>query len=147
LFGRGFGESTEKMFYLPEAHTDFIFSIIGEEWGFIGTSIIIFLFLVILFRGLKIAVHVKDRFSFYLVVGITAHFSIYAIFHMMVTLGLAPPTGLPLPFISYGGTSMVGKSCQEPACSKTKTPEINESKNLNCWRRNRGTCLSGYCNN
>lgn len=107
IFGVGYAESKQKMFFLPEAHTDFIFSIIGEEWGLIGTTLVVILFLIILYRGVKIASNSFDRFSFYLTVGITAHFVFYAMIHMMVTLHLVPPTGLPMPFISYGGTFMV----------------------------------------
>lgn len=107
IAGVGYAESKQKMFFLPEAHTDFIFSIIGEEWGLIGTTFVVLLFFIILFRGVKIARNSFDRFSFYLTVGITTHFVIYAMTHMMVTLRLVPPTGLPLPFISYGGTFML----------------------------------------
>ena len=107
IVGVGYAESKQKMFFLPEAHTDFIFSIIGEEWGLIGTTFVVLLFLIILFRCFKIASNSFDRFSFYLTVGVTAHFVFYAMTHMMVTLHLVPPTGLPLPFISYGGTFML----------------------------------------
>ena len=107
ITGVGYAESKQKLFFLPEAHTDFIFSIIGEEWGLIGTTFVILLFLIIMFRGIKIASRSFDRFSFYLTIGITAHFVCYAMMHMMVTLSIVPPTGLPLPFISYGGTFMV----------------------------------------
>ena len=107
ITGVGYAESKQKLFYLPEAHNDFIFSIIGEEWGLIGSIIVVLLFLIILYRGIKIANRTTDRFSFYLTVGITANFVFYAMTHMMVTLNIVPPTGLPLPFISYGGTFMV----------------------------------------
>lgn len=104
ITGVGYAESKQKLYYLPEAHTDFIFSIIGEEWGLIGTIIVVLLFMIIMFRGAKIARKSLDRFSYYLAIGITAHFVLYAMMHMMVTLHLVPPTGLPLPFVSYGGT-------------------------------------------
>ncbi len=107
ITGVGFAESTQKMFFLPEAHTDFIFAIIGEEWGLIGTLAIVALFGIILFQGAKIARQARDRLDFYLVVGITAHFVLYATINMMVTLRLLPATGLPMPFISYGGTALV----------------------------------------
>lgn len=105
--GVGFSQSTQKMFFLPEAHTDFIFAIIGEEWGLIGTLGVILLFGIIMLRGVQIARAATDRFETYLSVGITAHIGYYAIFNMMVTLRLVPATGLPLPFISYGGTALV----------------------------------------
>ncbi|NOX36326.1 MAG: cell division protein FtsW [Calditrichaeota bacterium] len=107
LFGVGFTESKLKLFYLPEAHTDFIFSIIGEEWGLMGTLFVLALFFIIMVRGLRIANRATDRFAFYLSIGITANFIWYALINMMVTLRLAPPTGLPLPFISYGGTALI----------------------------------------
>jgi len=107
ISGVGFAGSTQKMFFLPEAHTDFIFAIIGEEWGLIGTLTIIALFGIILFQGLKIARRASDKYYFYLIVGITAYFAYYAMINMMVTLRLMPATGLPLPFISYGGTALV----------------------------------------
>ncbi|RMF58496.1 MAG: cell division protein FtsW [Calditrichaeota bacterium] len=107
ITGVGFARSTQKMFYLPEAHTDFIFAIIGEELGLIGTLFVIGLFVVITVRGISIALRTTDRFTMYLTVGITSHFALYALINMMVTLRLAPATGLPLPFISYGGTALL----------------------------------------
>ncbi len=107
ISGVGFAGSTQKMFFLPEAHTDFIFAIIGEEWGLIGTLAVLSLFVIILVRGLRIARQIPDRFFLYLTVGITAHFVYYAMINMMVTLRLLPATGLPLPFISYGGTALL----------------------------------------
>ncbi|RMG61746.1 MAG: putative lipid II flippase FtsW [Calditrichaeota bacterium] len=105
--GVGFAQGHQKQFFLPEAHTDFIFAIIGEEWGLVGTVLILSLFFVIMIRGLSIARKASGRFEFYLTAGITAHLVLYALVNMMVNLGLLPPTGLPLPFISYGGSAMV----------------------------------------
>ncbi len=107
ISGVGFAGSTQKMFFLPEAHTDFIFAIIGEEWGLIGTLAIVGLFGIILFQGVKIARQTSDKFYYYLIIGITAHFVYYSMINMMVTLRLMPATGLPMPFISYGGTALV----------------------------------------
>ena len=107
ISGLGFAGSTQKMFFLPEAHTDFIFAIIGEEWGLIGTLVVVAIFTVIMLRGLKLASQINDGFYRYLVIGITAHFFYYGVVNMMVTLQLMPATGLPLPFISYGGTALV----------------------------------------
>ncbi len=107
ITGVGFAQSREKMFYLPEAHTDFIFSIIGEEWGLIGTLLIVGLFFLILVRGIRIARRLSDPYAYFLTIGILANFMWYAIMNMMVTLQLLPPTGLPLPFISYGGTALL----------------------------------------
>lgn len=107
ITGVGFAGSTQKMFFLPEAHTDFIFAIIGEEWGLIGTLLLACLFGVILVQGIKITLHTTDRFFAFLTVGVTAHFIYYAVINMMVTLHLLPATGLPLPFVSYGGTALL----------------------------------------
>ncbi len=107
ITGVGFAQSREKMFYLPEAHTDFIFSIIGEEWGIVGTFLIVALFFIILVRGIRIARRLTDPYAYYLTIGILANFMWYSIMNMMIALKLLPPTGLPLPFISYGGTALV----------------------------------------
>ncbi len=107
IAGVGFAQSTQKMFFLPEAHTDFIFAIIGEEWGLIGALTVVALFGIILVHGVRIARRSADRFDVYLAVGVTAHFVYYATINMMVTLRLIPATGLPMPFISYGGTALL----------------------------------------
>jgi cell division protein FtsW len=110
LTGLGFAQSNQKLFFLPEAHTDFIFSIIGEEWGFLGTSFILILFAILAYRGVIIIKKVPDNYSKYLAFGLTANIIFYALINMMVAVHLAPPTGLPLPFISYGGSSMLTSS-------------------------------------
>ncbi len=107
FFGQGLGEGKQKLFYLPEAHTDFIFSVIGEELGLLGTFAIMTLFLIWLFRALRIVVKAPDLFSRYLALGIGTMIGFQAVFNMGVVMGLFPTKGLPLPFISYGGTSMV----------------------------------------
>ncbi len=107
ITGVGFAQSSQKLFFLPEAHTDFIFSIIGEEWGLIGTVVILSLFFVLLVRGTTISQRATDKFSQYLAFGLTVNLVFYALINMMVAVHLAPPTGLPLPFISYGGSSMI----------------------------------------
>lgn len=105
--GVGIGESKQKFFFLPDSHTDFIFSIIGEEFGFIGTSIVLFLFIIILFRGMRLAKITKDPFGQLLAAGITANIVLYALINTAVVSNMAPATGLPMPFISYGGSHMV----------------------------------------
>ncbi len=107
ITGVGFARSTQKMFFLPEAHTDFIFAIIGEELGLFGTLLVITLFGIIVVRGISVALRTSDKFTMYLTVGIVVHFALYALINMMVTLRLVPATGLPLPFISYGGTALL----------------------------------------
>jgi cell division protein FtsW len=107
MSGVGLGSSIQKLSYLPESHTDFIFSIIGEEFGFIGVSVIIALFVVIFFRGFSIANRTQDKFTYYLAVGLSLMISVQALVNFAVATGLVPTKGLPLPFISYGGSSLL----------------------------------------
>ncbi len=107
LFGLGLGEGRQKLFFLPAPHTDFIFSIIGEELGLVGAMIVVLLFLILTLRGVQIGLSLEDRFGAYLALGITLMISLQAVINMMVVLGLLPTKGLTLPMISYGGTSLV----------------------------------------
>ncbi len=107
IFGTGIGNSSQKLFYLPEAHTDFIFSVIGEELGFVGALIIIFLFSILIWRGFAIAYHAKDSFGVHVAIGLTLLIGIQAFMNMGVTVGLLPTKGLTLPFVSNGGSSLV----------------------------------------
>jgi cell division protein FtsW len=107
LTGRGLGESHQKLFYLPEPHTDFIFSIIAEELGFIGVLAVALLFLFLMARSLRTALKGKDLFGMYLAAGIAVMISLQAFINMLVVMGLLPTKGLTLPFISYGGTSLL----------------------------------------
>jgi cell division protein FtsW len=105
--GRGLTGSQQKLFYLPEPHTDFIFSIIGEEFGFVGVLIIASLYLILIIKCLQLAVKVKDPFGMYLVIGITVMIGFQALINMLVVMGLLPTKGMPLPFLSYGGSSLL----------------------------------------
>ena len=107
VFGRGLGESIQKRFFLPEPHNDFIFAIISEEWGFIGGAIIIALFGAVAWRGLRIAARAPDKFSGLLATGLTSMIVSQAFVNMAVVTGLMPVTGITLPFISYGGSSLL----------------------------------------
>jgi cell division protein FtsW len=107
LFGLGLGDSFEKNLFLPEPHTDFIFAILGEELGFIGTALVLFLFLVFYLQTLKIARRAQDLFGMYMAAGIGTSIFIYAVLHAGVVTGIFPTTGLPMPFISYGGSQLV----------------------------------------
>jgi cell division protein FtsW len=107
LFGLGLGEGRQKLFFLPAPHTDFIFSIIGEELGLVGAMIVVLLFFIFTVRGLHIALSLGDRFGAYLALGVTLMISLQALINMGVVLGLLPTKGLTLPFISYGGTSLI----------------------------------------
>lgn len=107
LFGQGFMNSRQKHFYLPEPQTDFIFSIISEEFGFLGILIVATLFTIIIFKGFKIAQNSGDKFAKFLAFGITFGLAFQAILNLMVVVGLIPVTGVTLPFLSYGGSSLL----------------------------------------
>lgn len=110
IFGVGPGESRQRDFFLPESYGDFVFSIIGEEYGIVGTMFFLALFLVIMLRGFKIAKFAKDDFSRLLAIGITSTITMYALVNAGVTIGILPTTGLPMPFVSYGGSSLLFSS-------------------------------------
>ncbi len=107
LFGTGFGQGQQKLGYLPYAYSDFLFSTIGEEWGFVGVLIVVVLFALFCWLGFRIARTASDPFGQYLAVGLTATIGLTAFMHMAVSLGLIPTTGLTLPFMSYGRSSQV----------------------------------------
>ncbi|MBM7632496.1 stage V sporulation protein E [Geomicrobium sediminis] len=106
LFGMGFGESRQKYFYLPEPQTDFIFAVIAEEGGFIAGAMVIFLFTVILWRGIRAALLAPDSFGTYLAVGIVGMLFVQVAINIGVVIGLIPVTGITLPLLSYGGSSL-----------------------------------------
>jgi cell division protein FtsW len=107
LWGVGLGDGRQKLFFLPAAHTDFILAILGEETGFIGVAAVILLFALLIWRGVRIAFRTQDTFGAHLAMGITVMIALQVIINMGVVLGLLPTKGLTLPFISYGGTSVV----------------------------------------
>lgn len=107
LFGVGLGNSKQKALYMPEPHNDFIFSIIGEELGLIGCIFVIAIFVVLIVSGIKVASRAKDRYGKLLATGIISVIAVQAIINIAVVTGSMPVTGVPLPFISYGGTSLV----------------------------------------
>ncbi|HJM83584.1 MAG TPA: putative lipid II flippase FtsW [Nitrospinota bacterium] len=107
ISGVGLGSSQQKLFFLPEPHTDFIFSILGEELGLIGGLVVISLFAVLTWRGLRVGLLVEDSFGRLLALGITFAISIQAIINMAVAMGMLPTKGLPLPFISLGGSALI----------------------------------------
>ncbi len=106
LFGLGLGQSRQKFFYLPEPQTDFIFAILAEELGFIGGSFVLLLFALLLWRGIRIALGAPDLFGSFLAVGIIAMIAIQVMINIGVVTGLMPVTGITLPFLSYGGSSL-----------------------------------------
>ena len=107
LMGAGLGQGKQKLFYLPAAHTDFIFSVIGEELGLIGVFFVFALFLIFLFRGIKITFRAPDTYGTFLAAGITTLVIAQTLINFGVVMGLLPTKGLPLPFISHGGTSLL----------------------------------------
>lgn len=107
LFGQGLGEGKQKLFYLPEAHTDFILSVVGEELGFIGVIIIAAMFLLLLHRSIRVAIGAEDNFGRFLAFGIAVLLGLEAFINMGVVTGILPTKGLALPFVSYGGSSLV----------------------------------------
>jgi len=107
LFGQGLGEGKQKLFYLPEAHTDFILAVIGEELGFVGVIVIVGLFFLLIMRSFRVAAEAKDVFGRFLALGIAVLLGVESTFNMAVVTGMSPTKGLALPFISYGGSSLV----------------------------------------
>lgn len=107
LWGRGLGQSRQRLLYLPEAHTDFIYSVIGEELGLWGALLVVGLFGILLFRGLRLALESEDPFTRLMVFGLTLLLGLQALVHMSVVMGLVPTKGLVLPFVSYGGSALV----------------------------------------
>jgi cell division protein FtsW len=107
VWGRGLGESRQKLFYLPEAHTDFVYSVIGEELGLWGALMVLALFGIIIVRGLQLTARIEEPFDQYLAFGLSVLLGLQALIHMGVVMGLMPTKGLVLPFISYGGSAMV----------------------------------------
>lgn len=107
IFGKGIGLGMQKMHYLPEPHTDFIFSIIGEELGLLGVTAVLSLYLILLFKGTQIAKEAKTTFGAVTAAGLTTYIAVQVIINTGVALGVLPTKGLTLPFISYGGTSLV----------------------------------------
>jgi cell division protein FtsW len=106
-FGKGIGAGQQKWFFLPDVHTDFIFSLIGEEMGFIGAFGVLLAFAALIWRGLRIAMEAEDRYGYLLASGLTINFAVYVSINLAVTMGLVPTTGLPLPLVSYGGSALI----------------------------------------
>ncbi|NQT47219.1 MAG: putative lipid II flippase FtsW [Candidatus Omnitrophica bacterium] len=107
LFGVGLGKSSQKLFYLPAAHTDFIFAVIGEELGFLGAASVLILFFLLFWQGMRVVFKSRVPFARHLTFGITMMFAVEALVNIGVSTGSLPTKGLPLPFISYGGSSIV----------------------------------------
>jgi cell division protein FtsW len=107
IFGLGLGDSRQKLFFLPEAHTDYILSIVGEELGMIGLVCVAIAFMLLVWRGARAALRARDAFGCYVGFGITAMFGLQALVNFAVVLNAIPTMGLPLPFVSFGGSTLV----------------------------------------
>ena len=107
LFGVGLGQGEQKFFYLPEPHTDFVFSILGEEIGFTGLVIMFSIFCLLIYRGMRIACRAPDKMGQIMAFGLSLMLGMYVILHAFVNTGVVPTTGVPLPFLSYGGMSLI----------------------------------------
>jgi cell division protein FtsW len=107
ITGVGLMEGKQKLFYLPEPHTDFIFAVTAEELGLVGALAIVLLFAIFLWRGIRTALRTQDMFGRFLAVGITSMIVVQAFINISVVLGLMPTKGIPLPLVSYGGSSLL----------------------------------------
>ena len=111
FWGVGISNSSQKFFYLPMQHTDFIFPIIAEEVGFVGSLVIIALYLMFFYFGIRIALRLQTDFAFFTTMGFVVLITLQSVINLMVSCGLLPTKGLGLPFISYGGSSLVAIFC------------------------------------
>jgi cell division protein FtsW len=141
IFGVGFGASRQKLAWLPDSHTDFIFSILGEETGLAGTIIVSLLFLLLALRALKISTRSSDGFGEMLVLGLASSVFVYAALNMLVATGLFPVTGLPLPFISYGGSALVVNAISIGVLLNVSRKTSN--RGINFLRRRERAALGG----
>jgi cell division protein FtsW len=107
VWGRGLMNGVQKLFFLPEPHTDFIYSVISEELGLIGATAVLLCFALIAWRGLRVSLHAPDTFGALLALGLTTMVAVQALFNISVALGLLPTKGIPLPFVSFGGSSLL----------------------------------------
>ena len=107
MFGVGLGEGRQKLFFLPEVHSDFVLALVGEELGFLGTGVLLGLFAVLIVRGFQIAGRAPDAFGRHLASGVTLLLGVQVVINMGVVSGLLPTKGLTLPFVSYGGSSLL----------------------------------------
>jgi cell division protein FtsW len=148
LFGVGFGQGQQKLGYLPYAYSDFLFSTIGEEWGFAGVCVVVALFTLFCWLGFRIARTATDPFGQYLALGLTATIGLTAFMHMAVSLGLIPTTGLTLPFMSYGRSSQVisllGTGILINIGRLRGSPRASGPRERRSVRRNGGTAVENH---
>jgi cell division protein FtsW len=136
VLGRGLGAGLQKYLFLPEAHTDFIFSILAEELGFLGVTVLLALLALLLWRGLRAAARAGDPFAYLLAGGLTLQLGLYALVNLAVATGLAPTTGLPLPFVSYGGSALLANLAAAGLLYRVSgVNEMRESLARSRWAR------------
>ncbi len=126
LDGVGIGDSRQKLFYLPEAHTDFISAIVAEELGFLGVLLVIVAFVIVFVRGIRAAFRASDEYGTYLAVGITMFLGLQAFTNLAVVMGMLPTKGLALPFLSYGGSSLLVNSAAVGVLLNVSRPRVRE---------------------
>lgn len=144
VFGVGLGMGKQKLFYLPEVHTDFIFSVVGEELGLIGVAGVVGLFAVLVFRSFRACFRAPDLFGTYLAMGITCLLAVQTLLNMGVVMGLLPTKGSTLPFISYGGTSLLVNLLAVGILLNISSQGIGKrNENLDRRRRDRGAPVPG----
>jgi cell division protein FtsW len=136
VWGQGLGQGHQKLFFLPEAHTDFILAVVGEELGLVGILAVLATFGILVWRGIRAAMRARDPYGCYLAFGITSLFGLQAVVNMCVVLGLLPTKGLPLPFVSYGGSALV-MSHRTGCRGRTGKPWLVWAKPRNMLRRKR----------
>jgi cell division protein FtsW len=134
--GRGIGQGLQKNLYLPEPHTDFIFSVLAEEIGFLGVTVLLVLFALLLWRGLRATARARDDFAHLLAGGLTFQIGLYAVVNLAVATGLAPTTGLPLPFVSYGGSALLANLAAAGLLYRVSSVnDVRESLERSRWSR------------
>ena len=138
VIGKGIGRSMQKYLFLPDPHTDFVFAIYGEETGFVGCVLLVSLFVFLMIRGLKVAASAPDRFGFLLATGLTASIGLFFAFNVGVVTGVMPTTGLPLPFISYGGSALLMNAVAVGVLLNISGHRVREgvSSGRSLWKRN-----------
>lgn len=138
LTGQGLGDSRQKLLFLPEAHTDYILAIIGEELGFIGVGFVIAMYILLVLRGCAIAARARDAFGMYISIGVTAMFGLQAAFNIGVVLGALPTKGLTLPFLSFGGSTLVIDLCAIGMLlniSRCEPAPVEKRSKKGAWKR------------
>lgn len=138
VWGQGLGQGHQKLFFLPEAHTDFILAVVGEELGLVGILAVLATFALLVWRGMRAALRARDPYGCYLAFAITCLFGLQALVNMCVVLGLLPTKGLPLPFVSYGGTALVMSLFMAGVLANISARAPEPSVRMSLWQSLRG---------